>query len=154
MKYIIDGAKNTNRFYDGNLRYWLLGITYIALITWDYIFYNEEFLTVFIKDSVWFWLIFGIIQLVAKPKSFLFLNFEIDSLEIGYLSKKHNKTIAYSNLKSIDTTMTDVVIKTNDGRTLKVPLSHFFYTELIAIKKEVFNLQEKLTNSLELLATE
>jgi hypothetical protein len=75
-------------------------------------------------------------------------------VELGFNRKKSNKTIAHSNIESIDTTVSDVVIKTKDGKTYEVPLSHFHYDEVRGIKDDVFQLQEKLTHSIDLLATE
>lgn len=154
MKYLAQGAKKTHKIYEGNNRYWLYLIGFAALIVWNFLFFSEELVSAIIKDFIFYSVMLGLIEFVFKPKQLLSMNFESDKIEFEFTKKKYNKTINHSHLKSIDTTMTEIVIKTTDGNTLKVPLSDFFYNEVIAIKEEVFILQDKLTNSLELLATE
>lgn len=154
MRYLVGGAKSTNMLYQGNRRYWLYSFALVSAFAINILIFNEELMTVIIKDIVWLCIIYGLLEFVFHPKSYLYLDFQSDRLELGFFRKRDNITIAHRNLKSIDTTMSNIVISTKDGMNYEIPLSHFHYDEVKGIKQEIFRIQEKMSDSYQLLATE
>lgn len=154
MRYLVGGAKSTNMFYTGNKRYYLYIGVLITFVPINYFLFEGDFFRSFVKDTIYWGIIYGLLEFVFSPKSYLYIDFQSDVLELGFARNKDNKTIAHSNLNSIDTTMSNIVISTKDGVNYEIPLSHFHYDEVKGIKQEVFRIQEKMSDSYQLLATE
>ena len=154
MRYFVGGTKGLNFFYHGNRRYWLYLCGFVLLSATNIILFNEELMSVLIKDIIWLCIVFGLLEFVFHPKSHLYLDFNESSIELGYARKKDNKIIEHRNLKSIDTTISDIIIITKDGMNYEIPLSNFHFDEVKGIKGEVFKIQQKMSNSYEYIANE
>lgn len=153
MRYFVGGTKGFDKFYHGKNRYWIYSIGLVSAFFLNVIIFKEELNLAIIKDLVWMCALYILMEFVFYPKSFLYVDFQIDRLELGFFRGKDNKTIKHSNIKSIDTNISDIIIITKDGMNYEIPLSNFHFDEVKGIKVEVKKIEDKLVDSYQLLAT-